>query len=114
MSDAALTQQQIQELHNLLGMPADLVSISLDIDPNEDNTVLKNYVEKNGFDWIYAVAPKDVAREIGLLYGDQYLNPPSAPMLIIDRQGEAHTLPFGVKSADDLKKAVEPYLSTGM
>jgi len=107
-------QQQIQELHNLLGMAADLVSISLDIDPNEDNAVLKSYVEKNGFDWTYAVAPKEVAREIGLLYGDQFLNPPSAPMFIIDRHGEVHPLPFGVKSADDLKKAVEPYLNTGM
>jgi thiol-disulfide isomerase/thioredoxin len=107
-------QQQIAELHKLLGMQDDLVTVSLDIDPNEDKAVLKNYVQKNGFDWAFAVASKEVAREIGQLYGDQFLNPPSAPMLIIDRHGEAHPLPFGVKSAADLQKALEMYLKAGM
>jgi hypothetical protein len=55
-----------------------------------------------------------VAREIGDLYGQQYLNPPSAPMFIIDRSGKAHPLPFGVKSADELQQAIEPFLSEGM
>ncbi|MCK7526838.1 MAG: hypothetical protein MZV64_59190 [Ignavibacteriales bacterium] len=37
--------------------------------------------------------PADVSREIASLYGDQFLNPPSTPMLIIDRKGVAHPLP---------------------
>jgi thiol-disulfide isomerase/thioredoxin len=104
-------QDQINSLHNEIGMNPDLVTISLDIDPNENATMLQTYAADNGFDWIYAVAPKDVAHDIGSLYGDQFLNPPSTPMLIIDRNGEAHPLPFGVKSADDLMKAIEPYLN---
>ena len=60
------------------------------------------------------MASADVAREIASLYGDQFLNPPSTPILIIDRHGVAHALPFGIKSADDLAKAIQPYLDEGM
>ncbi len=104
-------QKEVQALHELLGVRDDLVSLGLDIDPNETAGTLKAYTNKNGFDWLYAVAPADVAREIGQLYGDQFLNPPSAPMLIVDRQGQVHPLPFGVKSAQALQEALGPYLN---
>ena len=80
-------------------MRDDFVSLGLDIDSNEDAAKLQGFVEKNGFDWMYAVAPTEVAREYSSFYGAQFLNPPSTPMLIIDRHGEAHPLPFGIKSA---------------
>ncbi len=107
-------QIQVKALHEALGMDQDLVSIGLDIDPNENAADLKAYTEANGFDWIYAVAPAEVAREIGALYGDQFLNPPSTPILVIDRHGEAHPMPFGVKSAEDLKEFIDPFLQEGM
>jgi hypothetical protein len=101
-------------MHEKLGMPDDLVSLSLDIDANEDVETVKSYLASTGFDWLYAVAPADVSREIASLYGDQFLNPPSAPILIIDRHGEVHPLPFGLKSADDLLESVKMYLQEGM
>jgi thiol-disulfide isomerase/thioredoxin len=107
-------QMQVVELHKLLGEREDFISVGLDIDINENLADLKNYVESNGFDWKYSVAESETAHEIGQLYGDQFLNPPSAPMLIIDRKGEVHPLPFGVKTADDLMKALEPFLNEGM
>ena len=107
-------QGEIKSLHEALGMNSDLVTIGFDVDPNEVASDLKKYTESNGFDWYYAVAPMDVTQNFEKLYGAQYLNPPSAPMLIIDRKGEVHTLPFGLKSADDLKTALDPYLAEGM
>jgi peroxiredoxin len=107
-------QREVRKLHEMLGMPDDLVTVGLDIDPNEDANSLKMYLEKHGFNWYYAVASAETAREISNLYGTQFLNPPSAPMLIIDRRGEVHPLPFGIKSAEDLQKAVEPFLSGDM
>jgi len=104
-------QEQIKSLRTQLGMPSDLVTIALDIDPNENEDMLRDYAAVNGFDWIYAVAPADIAREIGNLYGAQFLNPTSTPILIVDPKGEVHLLPFGNKSANDLKKAIEPYLN---
>ncbi|MBM3129406.1 MAG: TlpA family protein disulfide reductase [Chloroflexi bacterium] len=106
-------QKQVQALHQLVKRD-DLVSIALSIDANENDATLKAYAAKNNFDWKYAVAPAVVSREIGNLYGAQFLNPPSAPMFVIDRAGKVHPLPFGVKSAQDLKTAVEMYLKAGM
>ena len=107
-------QGEIKELHETLGMDKDLVSIGFDIDVNEVESDLKKYTEANGFDWYYAVAPVEVTQEFEKLYGAQYLNPPSAPMLIVDRKGEVHPLPFGLKSAEDLKSYIDPYLAEGM
>jgi len=67
-------------------------------------------VSKNGFDWLYVVASGEMIDEISLLYGPQFLNPPSTPMLLIDRKGNAHPLNFGIKSAEELLNNVLPYL----
>ena len=107
-------QVQVKALHDALGMDTGLISVGLDVDPNENAADLKTYTDSNGFDWIYAVAPTDVAREIGNLYGDQFLNPSSTPILVIDRHGEVHPMPFGIKSADDLMKFLDPFLQEGM
>jgi len=108
-------QTEIKALHEALGMREDFVSVSLGIDPNEDEDILAGYVQQNSqFDWHYALAGSDIARAIGNTYGDQFLNPPSAPVLVIDRKGVAHPLPFGLKSADELMKAIQPYLDEKM
>jgi len=106
-------QTQVKALHEALGADPDLVSIGLDIDPNENAGDLKAYTAANGFDWIYAVAPVEVSREISSLYGDQFLNPPSTPMLVVDRNGQVHLLPFGIKSAQELQEFLEPFLNEG-
>ena len=107
-------QGQVKALHEQLGARDDFVSIGLDIDPNENAEALKSYVEDKGFDWLYAVPSADVSREIAALYGDQFLNPPSTPIVVIDRHGDAHPLPFGIKSADDLMQAIQPFLDESM
>jgi thiol-disulfide isomerase/thioredoxin len=103
-------QTEVARLLEALDGRDDLVSLGINIDPNEDSALLSDYVSKNGFDWLYTVAPPELIEEISLLYGPQYLNPPSSPMLIIDRQGEAHLLPFGTKSAEDLQGFLAPFL----
>ena len=102
---------EVRKLHEALGNPDDLISVSLDVDINEDGESLGDYAGGYGFDWHFAVAPLEVARELGNLYTAQYLNPPLSPMLIIDREGNVHHLEYGFKDADTLKKAVEPYLA---
>jgi len=87
-------QSQVKALHGLLGQRDDFVS--------------------NGFDWLYAVPSADLSRELSSLYGDQFLNPPSTPIVILDRQGEAHPMPFGIKSADELLQFIQPFLDEAM
>ncbi len=113
-SNCKKQQGQVKLLHEMLGMEKDLVSIGLDIDPNENAEDLKNYIGENGFDWIYSVAPAEVANELGNLYGNQFLNPPSTPIVVIDRKGMVHPMPFGIKSAEDLQAFLAPFLAEGM
>lgn len=105
-------QAEVKRLHDLLGDPADLVSISLDIDFNQDEASLRDYAVALGHDWYFAVAPLEVARALGNLYSAQYLNPPFSPMLVIDRDGNAIQLPYGVKRAEDLQEMLDPYLAS--
>lgn len=106
-------QQQVARLKDLLANREDLVSLGIGVDPNEDEALLASHVEKHGFDWMFAVAPTAVIDEISQLYGAQFLNPPATPMLIIDKQGNPHPLPFGIKSAEDLQAALLPFLDGG-
>jgi len=109
--NCAVQANEVRKLHEALGNPEDLVTVSLDVDFNEDDASLKEYVEGYGFDWRYAVAPLEVARALGNLYSAEYLNPPLSPMLIIDRKGEVHLLDFGKKRAETLQKILEPFLA---
>lgn len=103
-------QLEVKELHDLIGDREDFVGLGIDIDPNESVPQLTGYVKENGFDWLYAVASTELINEISDLHGPQFLNPPSTPMLIIDKQGEANLLPFGIKSADELLEFLQPFL----
>lgn len=107
-------QEEVKALHEMLGERDDFVSLGIDIDQNEDADKLRSFTTANGFDWLYVIAPAEVSRDISSLYGAQFLSPPSTPMLIIDRKGVAHPLPFGVKSAEDLMEALQPFLDEVM
>jgi len=102
---------QVQKLHEVLGDPEDLISVSLDVDIHEDDASLKEYASSYRLDWHFAVAPLLVARALGNLYSAEYLNPPLSPMLIIDRDGNVHQLEYGVKESETLQEIVAPYLA---
>ena len=110
-SNCLKQQQEVKQLVESLGPRDDFVSLGINIDPNEDSNTLVQYTQQNGFDWRYVVASEDLINAISSEYGAQYLNPPSTPMLIIDKQGQSHLLPFGIKSAADLQAALAMYLT---
>ena len=111
-SNCKKQQIQVKSLLERLGERDDIISVGLDIDTNENAADLKAYIDNNGFYWTYAVASPEIAREFSALYGAQFLNPPSTPMLVIDRNGQVHLMPCGIKSADDLYAFIEPFLLT--
>jgi cytochrome oxidase Cu insertion factor (SCO1/SenC/PrrC family) len=104
-------ENEVIKLHQLLGSSKDLISISLDVDLHEDEASLKEYAANLGYDWYFAVAPLEVARALGNLYSAEYLNPPFAPMLLIDRDGGVFGLPYGLKSSGALRDTIAPYLT---
>ena len=105
-------QGHVRDLHQKASseITDKVVSLSVDVDPNEGMDQLKAYRTKQGFTWDFTVAPQAVAREISNLYGAQFLNPSAVPMLIIDKEGGIHPLPFGIKTVDALQEALKPYL----
>lgn len=102
---------EVRKMHELLDNPDDVISVSLDVDVNEEGASLKDYTEEYAFEWHFAVAPLEVARALGNLYTAEYLNPPLSPMLIIDRNGDVHHLEYGQKSAEKLLASVQPFLA---
>ncbi len=97
-----LAQQQIVD-EALASLPAGSVTyVVLDVDPNEDGSSLAAYQAKHGLDGRYAVAGTDVARALAAEFGDQVLNPPSTPIVVIGTDGRVTLTAFGQKSAAEI------------
>ncbi len=93
-------QKEIKKYHETTD---DLVfSVSLDTDPNEDETKVKEHAEKHGFDWYYAVSPNELTQALIDEFGIGFVNAPSVPVVLICN-GEARLLDGGVKTAEELK-----------
>lgn len=100
-------QRELVRLHEQIGDAA--ISVAIDVDLNEDEALLKQHAEINGFDWRYAVAPPELAQALAAEFGNAFLNPPSVPMFLIDKQGGVHLLDFGHKTADYLSAQIQAY-----
>jgi thiol-disulfide isomerase/thioredoxin len=84
-------------------LPAEAVTyVVLDVDPNENGTSLASYREQQGFEGRYAVAGSVVARALAAEFGDQVLNPPSTPIVLIGTDGRVTLTEFGYKTPDEL------------
>ncbi|MGE5376775.1 MAG: peroxiredoxin family protein [Bacteroidota bacterium] len=104
-------QGETKKMAAQLGNPEDVILLSMDVDSHEDVASLKKYAQDFGFEWRFVVGPLEVQRALGNLYNPEYLNPPLEPMLLIDRQGNAHQLPYGLKVVDQLQEILKPYLA---
>ena len=92
-------QKEIKKLH---GKAAGVISITVDIDPNESADKVRSHVERYGFDWPYAVAPPAFTKSLVEEFGTVVASAPSAPVIVISEDGSARLLGRGVKSADKL------------
>lgn len=99
---SCLAQQKRIEEALERGEPGAAAYVVLTVDPSEDASKLARYREQQGFDGIYAVAGRDVTRALADEFGDQVLNPPATPVVIISPAGRVTLTPFGPKSADDI------------
>ena len=100
-------QRELARLHGQIGDTA--LSVSIDVDLNEDEALLKTHADRNGFTWRYAVAAPELAQALVDEFGSSFLNPPSVPMFLIDREGGVHLLDFGAKSVEYLIEQIEMY-----
>lgn len=91
-------------------LPAEsVVYVVLDVNPNEDGASLAAYRTKNGFNGIYAIAGTQVARALAAEFGDQVLNPPLTPIVVIGTDGRVTLTEFGHKSPDEIVALAEAH-----
>lgn len=83
-----------------------VISVSLDTDPNEDADRVRKHAEDNGFTWRYAIASTEVTSALVSDFGPVIASAPSVPMILICEDGRARLLDNGLKKVDELKDAV--------
>jgi thiol-disulfide isomerase/thioredoxin len=97
-------QKELKRLHEEIG--ESFISISLDTDPNEDEARVLEHIERNNFNWRYAVSPAEVTKELIDEFGPSVVNAPSTPIILICSPEKYRILQFGIKNIDELKSAI--------
>lgn len=92
-------QEEIEALH---ADQDDFVSISLNTDPNEDASKVREHLDRNGFDWRYAIAPTDMTEALVDQFSNVIATPPKAPVVLLCPDQQAALLREGVKPASEL------------
>jgi thiol-disulfide isomerase/thioredoxin len=98
-------QQEIQALHDERGDA--FISISLDVDPNEDAQTIIDHANSHGFDWNYAISPTNLTQDLIDEFGITIASAPQAPVILICQDGNAELLDNGLKKMDELKEALD-------
>ena len=101
------TQQQKETKKLEAEADNEIVSVSIDTDPNEDEERVRSHITRNDFTWYYAVAPIEVTRSLIDQFGRRVVNAPLVPIILVCPDQSAKLLPFGVKSAERLKAEVK-------
>lgn len=83
-----------------------IIHISLDTDPNEDEEIIREHVETNGFNWYYAVSPIELTRALIDEFDVKIVNAPGVPMILICEDQSTRFLKRGIKSPEDLLSEV--------
>jgi cytochrome oxidase Cu insertion factor (SCO1/SenC/PrrC family) len=86
-----------------------LVVVTLDIDPKDNAAALNNFAKQNNYHWVFADSTDTINQGLNKLYNSQSINPSALQTLVIDRMGDVHALPNGLKSASELSQALASY-----
>ena len=97
-------QQETKKLHE--EVDNEIVSLGLNIDPNEDESKVLSHIKEYGFDWRYTVASPEFTQSLIEEFGNGIVNAPAGPMILVCPDKTYHELDFGFKPADYLKKQV--------
>jgi len=100
-------QQKITKEFEETDIGKGVISVSIDTDPNEDESRVLEHIESNGFDWRYAVSPEALTRSLIDQFGVSIVNAPSVPMILVcPENGKVRKLDSGIKSVNELTEEV--------
>ena len=98
-------QREIKKLHDEIG--DDIISISLDTDPNEDTEIIRAHINTNDFTWYYTISPIEMTQALIDEFGNSIISAPSAPMVLICEDLSYRKLGgFSSRSVDKLKQEI--------
>lgn len=84
-------QSNVVAAHN----QADFHSISLDVDPGEQQDDLAAYSEQQGFDWHFAMADADLLAQLRERFGTAVAVPPGMPKILFRTDGSVEMIGLG-------------------
>ena len=90
-SNCRAQQHEVKRAHDI----ADFASVSIDVDLSETPEDLAAYADGEGFDWRFAMADASLYRMLQERFGVAATNPPSTPLIVIERDGSVRPLEFG-------------------
>ena len=91
-------QREVVRAHDL----ADFHSVGIDVDPNERAPGLAAYADREGFDWRFALADRELVALLTERFGFEVTHPPSTPTFVVT-DGTIRALQFGrLRSAEEL------------
>ena len=101
------TKQQkiLKEFHNTEA-GIDVVSISLDTDPNENREIILSHINNNDFDWYYSISPINYTGDLIDEFGTKIVDAPSVPMILICKNQDRFFLKRGIKDIEDLTEEI--------
>jgi hypothetical protein len=86
--------------------PGSFNAVGIDIDPYENEDVVRKHQSDNRFYGMYAVAPPEMTNELTNEFGVDIISPASAPVLLICSNGTVIRFDRGIKSAEVLAQAI--------
>jgi thiol-disulfide isomerase/thioredoxin len=98
-------QKEVKKVKQTEG--ENIIHISLDTDPNEDEGKVREHIEINEFDWYFAVSPVELTQALIDEFGLSFVSAPRAPVVLICEEQSTRFLRSGVKSAEELISEVE-------
>ena len=98
-------QKEMKKVKQIDG--ENIIHISLDTDPNEDEDKVREHIEKNELDWYFAVSPVELTQALIDEFGLNFVSAPRAPVVLICEDQSTRFLRSGVKPAEELVSEIE-------
>jgi thiol-disulfide isomerase/thioredoxin len=99
---------QQNQMKNLLESEGeDIIHISLDTDPNEDEDIVRDHIARHNLNWYFAVAPAEFTNALIDQFGLDVVSAPRAPVVLICEDQSTRFLRSGVKSAEELASEID-------
>jgi thiol-disulfide isomerase/thioredoxin len=100
-------KQQQDEIKKLIEEGDESIHISINTDPNEDAAKVIGHKNRHGYDWIFAVFPREASASLVNEFGIGAVSAPQAPVILICPDKSSRLLSRGVKSASELKAEID-------